>query len=387
MIKQQHWHIFCRVIDNFGDIGVCWRLAQQLYQNHAQALTLWVDDLVSLKALHPQADITLNSQLLSGVQVQHWQSELSAKQLQSMNSAQIVIEAFGCELPEPVLAQMRAMPTQPLWLNLEYLSAEPWVEGFHGRSSPVHGMQKIFFFPGFSAHTGGLLWDESLLNLPTQMHTAEARAALFVELGIAPALATRPLQISLFAYENPQLPKLLKALSQHQLPVHLLVPEGRISADVQGWLVQSLSAGQTLERGALAVTALPFMAQPCYDRLLASCQLNLVRGEESFVRAQMLGLPMLWHIYQQEENAHLVKLEAFLDSYLEGAANPLSDVLRSAFRAWNQPELVTDWSAVLQLLPDWAIHAKAWQQRQKKQGNLAQNLVNFAQTGYSAAHF
>jgi hypothetical protein len=24
---QLHWDIFCRVIDNFGDIGVCWRLA------------------------------------------------------------------------------------------------------------------------------------------------------------------------------------------------------------------------------------------------------------------------------------------------------------------------------------------------------------------------
>ena len=25
-----HWDMFCRVIDNYGDIGVCWRLAADL---------------------------------------------------------------------------------------------------------------------------------------------------------------------------------------------------------------------------------------------------------------------------------------------------------------------------------------------------------------------
>ncbi len=38
--------IFCAVVDNYGDIGVCWRLARQLAHEHGMTVRLWVDDLV-----------------------------------------------------------------------------------------------------------------------------------------------------------------------------------------------------------------------------------------------------------------------------------------------------------------------------------------------------
>ena len=41
------WDIFCTVIDNYGDIGICWRLARQLRVDDGQRVRLWVDDLTS----------------------------------------------------------------------------------------------------------------------------------------------------------------------------------------------------------------------------------------------------------------------------------------------------------------------------------------------------
>ena len=49
------WDIFCRVIDNFGDIGVSWRLARQLVAEHNLDVRLWVDDLNTFCRLCPQA--------------------------------------------------------------------------------------------------------------------------------------------------------------------------------------------------------------------------------------------------------------------------------------------------------------------------------------------
>lgn len=41
--------------------------------------------------------------------------------------------------------------------------------------------------------------------------------------------------------------------------------------------------------------------------------MNLVRGEDSLVRALWAGKPLVWHIYPQDDDAHVAKLSAFLD--------------------------------------------------------------------------
>lgn len=88
-------------------------------------------------------------------------------------------------------------------------------------------------------------------------------------------------------------------------PTHLLVPEGRILGDVERWLaVDGLTVGAVHVRDALTVQVLPFVRQDQYDLLLWSCDFNAVRGEDSFVRAQWAGRPMLWHIYRQDEDIH-----------------------------------------------------------------------------------
>ncbi len=98
--------------------------------------------------------------------------------------------------------------------------------------------------------------------------------------------------------------------AQSTTPVICMAPQGKLLPQVQTWQAHHA------EQGALEVQYLPFLPQHKYDDLLASCDLNFVRGEDSFVRAQLAGRPLVWHIYPQAEDAHLTKLQAFLELLL-----------------------------------------------------------------------
>jgi uncharacterized repeat protein (TIGR03837 family) len=106
--------------------------------------------------------------------------------------------------------------------------------------------------------------------------------------------------------------------------------------------VDDLVAGALHVRDALTVQVLPFVRQDQYDPLLWSCDFNAVRGEDSFVRAQWAGRPLLWHIYQQEEDVHLDKLEAFLALYVKDLSEPAREAISGLWRAWNAGEKMTD---------------------------------------------
>ena len=290
------WDIFCSVVDNYGDIGVTWRLARQLAAEHGVTVRLWLDDLGAFARLCPQADRHAAQQWRQGVEVCQWPLPW-----QPVQPADVVIEAFACELPAAYVAAMAARPQKVLWLNLEYLSAEDWVEGCHGLPSlQSNGLQKFFFFPGFTAGSGGLLRERDLLDQRRAFQAYPlARAAFLQGLGVAPIAGAR--LVSLFAYENRALASWLEVLAADTRVTQLLVPEGRILADLQAWLgCTALVAGDHQRRGQLHVGVLPFVEQDQYDRLLWSCDFNAVRGEDSFVRAQWAGRPLLWHIYGQE---------------------------------------------------------------------------------------
>lgn len=301
------WDIFCTVVDNFGDIGVTWRLARQLVAEHRCAVRLWVDDLRAFERLCPEIDITLSEQWQQGVQVRHWPGEWAATE-----AADVVIAAFACQLPSAYMDVMAARQTTPLWMNLDYLSAEDWVIGCHGLPSVKYKhVQKYFFFPGFQEGTGGLLREAGLLERRRQFQQdAEAQRVFLQGLGVE--RAPQACLISLFAYENAGLASWFDAMAADAQAFHVLVPEGRVLGDVERWLgVDDLAVGAVHRRGALTVQVLPFIRQDQYDQLLWCCDFNAVRGEDSFVRAQWAGRPLLWHIYQQEEDVHLEKLEAF----------------------------------------------------------------------------
>lgn len=377
------WDIFCSVVDNYGDIGVTWRLARQLAVEHGHQVRLWVDEPAAFVALCPLADVGLARQVVAGVEVCHWAVDWESQAL-----ADVVIEAFGCTLPEALVADMRAAERTPLWLNLEYLSAEDWVVGCHGLPSPQgQGLRKYFFFPGFVAGTGGLLRERELLARRQAFQGDEAARCAFLA-GVGVTVQAQARLISLFAYENPGLGEWLDALAADPRPTQLLVPRGRILGDLRRWLGETaeLEPGFVTRRGNLQLQVLPFVSQDDYDRLLWCCDFNAVRGEDSFVRAQWAGRSLLWHIYPQQEDAHWDKLEAFLALYRQGLSAEAGQALLQLWRAWNAGAGMGEaWRAAQRYWPEWQEHAQRWCAEQASRPDLAAALEQFYQNSLSCA--
>lgn len=365
--------IFCKVIDNFGDLGVCWRLARQLHHEYDVAVTLWVDDLASFFRMAPSLSTDHDDQCLDGIRVRHWRGEIAFPE-----PGDLVIEGFGCPLPQGFLRAMAARAQASVWLNLEYLSAEGWVEDCHGLPSlhPQTGLTQYFWFPGFTARTGGLLREQGLLAERDCFQSDPLlQAAFWSRLGLPDALQA-DFRYSLFAYENAAIGAWLEALVLADRSSLVVVPAGRALGDVERWAGQGLVVGDCMTRGKVTVAVLPFLSHDDYDRLLWACDLNAVRGEDSFVRAQWAGRPLLWHIYPQEEDAHWVKLEAFLS--LAGAQVAMPPLWTEALRAWNQGRAdVAFWAA---LQPDLAVltpPARAWSDHLAVQQGLATSVMRF----------
>ncbi|KRB99816.1 hypothetical protein ASE11_09100 [Hydrogenophaga sp. Root209] len=352
-MAPMRWDIFCRVIDNFGDVGVCWRLCAQLARRGEQ-VRLWLDDPQALTWMAPGA---LEGGW-PGIDVLHWTTPLAAR-LGSLPPADVWIEAFGCEPPaeciDALASRVAAGQPAPVWINLEYLSAEPYVERSHRLPSPVmsgplRGLTKWFFYPGFTERTGGLLREPDLLQRQARFDTA----AWLQALGLPPAQR----RVSLFCYEPTALPDVLRQAASDPLGTDWLVTPGR------AW-----QAAQAAPAGRLH--ALPLFSQPDFDHLLWACDLNFVRGEDSLVRSLWAGQPFVWQIYPQLDDAHHAKLEAFLD-WLQAPAS-----LRAFHRAWNgiggQPAV---WPGPNDL-DDWRTCVQAARARLLAQPDLCSQLVDF----------
>lgn len=373
-VPKTRWDIFCTVVDNYGDIGVTWRLARQLVAEHGLAVRLWVDDLRAFERICPEIDIHLAQQSQQGVEVRHWPSDWPQTE-----AADVVIAAFACQLPTAYMDAMTERQQPPLWMNLDYLSAEDWVSGCHGLPSVKYkSVQKFFFFPGFQLGTGGLLRESGLLERRRQFQQDAAAQRQFLQ-GLGVDRAADAQLISLFAYENAGLASWLDALAADSTPTHLLVPEGRILGDVARWLgVDALAVGDLDVRQALTVQVLPFVRQDQYDQLLWCCDFNAVRGEDSFVRAQWAGRPMLWHIYQQDEDIHLDKLDAFLALYTKGLSPAAAEAMNGLWRAWSAGQPIGEhWLQVRKHWSELQENAEQWCLEQGLQADLATALVQF----------
>jgi len=372
------WDIFCRVVDNFGDAGVCWRLARQLAAEHGARVSLWIDDLQSLHRLNPAVAATVETQDVDGVRVRRWVEPLPAN-----TPARIVIEAFGCGLPDEYVTAMAAAAQPPVWIVLEYLSAEAWVPEHHGLPSPHPrvSLERYFFFPGFVAGTGGLLREGDLFGRRERFGARE-RELLWGALGhtLPPEGA---MTASLFAYESAPIEALLQCWEGGTAPIVVAIPEGRaLPAVLRYFGVDTAPASRVLRRGALEARIVPFVPQARYDELLWACDVNFVRGEDSFVRAQWAARPLVWHIYPQHDSAHTAKLDAFLALYTEGLPARARAAVEDLTRIWNQIEVpgvtpASAWEAYAGVAVTLREHATAWAQRAAGIGGLAGNLARF----------
>jgi uncharacterized repeat protein (TIGR03837 family) len=299
---RQCCDIFCHVVDNYGDIGVCWRLACQLVKEPGWVVRLWIDDLHGLSKLFPRVNVALQQQHCSGIQVCRWQENFPLIQ-----PADLVIETFACQLPATYVEAMAVRSPQSIWINLEHLSAEEWVRGCHRLPSPHPALtiNKYYFFPGFMRDTGGLLLEQNLLALRDDFQRDVRQQGMFWQSLEMELPGADVLKISLFGYENAALDSLLNVWAEGAEPVLCLVPEGRLLPRVAACFgVAQAKAGDEFLSGSLRLRILPFISQQQYDRLLWACDVNFVRGEDSFVRAQWAAKPMVWQIYPQHDLVH-----------------------------------------------------------------------------------
>ncbi len=398
------WIIFCSIIDNFGDIGVCWRLARQLADEHQRNVELWVDDWSALSGfLAAQVPAINNSPVFqeqqaitaAGVSIRRWHKPWQALPAidQHIASADVIIEAFGCELPASVKQAMCHVNRPVLWLNLEYLSAENWVKECHGLPSPQNlspQVKKFFFFPGFEQGTGGLLREATLISQHEQWQQEQQvlRQRLLQKAGLSEFLQADVLLVSLFSYDTPALANWLNALQEQTQEVVCFVPEGKSLAAVARCFARDrLVPGEVARVGALTVVAMPFGSQTDYDQLLSLCDFNVVRGEDSFVRAQWAARPMLWHIYPQDDGVHLQKLEAFERLFVDGLNPDAAKAWHAFSNGWNQGEDCHEvWHHLRPQLSSLQSHARKWQKKLAAMPDLSANLVNFETLTKLSAH-
>lgn len=371
------WDIFCVVVDNYGDVGVAWRLACQLAAECGFAVRLFADDLAALARLLPEVDAGRSAQRVRGVDVQRWDGPRGEK---PDAPADVVIEAFGCGLPAAYLAAMAARAPQPVWINLEYLSAEAWIESCHGLASrhATLPLTRYFFFPGFAARSGGLLRERDLFARRDRFRAdAAAGEALWRRLGVDPPAAAT-LVVSLFCYPHAALPGLLDAWAVGDQPLLGLVPEGVAAATLEDWSAGELPARGRVERGRLALARVPFVAQDDYDRLLWACDINFVRGEDSFVRAQWAARPLVWQAYAQTRNAHRLKVDAFTERYCAALAAPAAVACRDLLCAWNgEGDARRAWPPFAAARGALDAHAASWAAERAASADLASALVKF----------
>ena len=366
--RRATWDVYCRVVDNHGDVGVCWRLAADL-ASRGIAVRLWIDDAQALAWMAPEGR--------AGVEVRPWPVRDEALVTVAAEAATVVVEAFGCGLPEPCLRRMadaHQRSAAPLWINLEYLSAEPYVERNHRLpslqgSGPARGLTSWYFYPGVTAGTGGLLREADQM----QRQATLGRETWLADHDIAPQPDER--LVSLFCYANPNLPELLQALAAR--PTLLLTTPGHATEQV----TQAIADIGPL-RG-VRIQALPWLTQVDYDHLLWCCDLNFVRGEDSLVRAIWAGRPFLWQIYPQHDGAHAAKLAAFLTQASQAADPPLSEAIRLAAWRWNSLPTATDGDAWGLLnspssMSAWGELCTAWRTELRAQPDLATQLMAFA---------
>ncbi len=369
------WDVFCQVIDNFGDVGVCWRLCADLAAR-GHTVRLWLDDP---QALHWMAPGALEG-AWSGVSVCARSQASDPDVLAALAPAQIWVESFGCDLPEAFVATraQSSFSQPPLWINLEYLSAEAFVERCHRLPSPVmsgpaKGWTKYFFYPGFTPRTGGLLREPGLLHKRSAFGPAQRRQWLRSH-GVEDR---GEMLVSLFCYASAPAERLLAQLSALDTRVHLLVTAGQAQSLVEQTLART---GQT--PGQLRISDVPLLSQTAFDTLLWACDLNFVRGEDSLVRALWAGRPCVWQIYPQDDGAHRLKLQAFLET-LDAPPE-----VRAWHAQWNG---LAPWGAPLALplcasqppetgqSGDWRAWAQAVPQRLAQQSDLLTQLCDFVQ--------
>ena len=353
--------IFCDVIDNFGDAGVCWRLASIFSQELRLPVKLYINDAETLSKITSGFDLKKLPLLLEGVEIHRWEDAETAL------PSQVVIETFGCRIPLAFEKKIAAAHPQPVWINLEYLSAEDWVEGCHGLPSPhpTLNVNKYYFFPGVTNKTGSLMIEQDLFV--RQQQFCNDRNKFLEAFSLEPFIFT----VFVFCYPSAPLGTFYETLRKSEKEINLLLPKGAAT----DFLID-LHKENPAQNVHLGISDM--VPQKEFDKFLWASDALIIRGEDSFARAQLAGKPFIWNIYPQTEETHIKKLEAFGERVKPFYGESYSAWLNMNL-SWNKSpnHLALCWNNWCDKRSQLEESALRWRSHLVSLGSLVDNLLTF----------
>jgi len=331
--------IFCHRVDNFGDVGVAYRFANEFKIARPDCrVRAFFDDLSALREIAPEIDPDeVIQECESIIYVKSW--ALNREQIDALGVADVMVEMFACEIPEPFMEM--AYDNSKLIINLEYLSAEDWVEGYHLKESLLGrgSVRKFFFVPGFREQTGGLIIN-SCLRETLESGSLDRFAVINgifnqcganrQEINVSPE--NNLLIGTVFTYERGFDTLLADIIDFGRETLLLVFGEksqrgmsstlGRLGVDVgSDSIIKDKCQYQRYNYKNIRLIYMPFLSQHTYDTLLCCTDFNIVRGEDSLARAVLSGKPFIWNAYIQADNYQHVKVAALLNTlrkYFDG---------------------------------------------------------------------
>ena len=358
--------ILCKVVDNFGDIGVVYRLARALTELSGKLnLRIVVDNLDSFSLLEPGVNPSKEVQLVNGWQILQWDSS-SCIELFRKNPPHIILECFQCGRPEWLdqLLFSETVPNIVQIIMLDYLTAEPYAETFHKLLSLTRSarVKKINFMPGFTSKTGGLILDKPFLDSLKKGGEGNSHRIVF------------------FSYPKDWTP----AVKAFQKFNGSLKPESKLQVKLAkgaGFesFFKAYSECKKKSEDFFDLIPMDFIPQTEWDALLCSADLLFIRGEDSLSRAALCGIPYVWHAYPQSEDYQLVKVQALLDAMKPFFLPELFSIVENCWLIYNgktgnlEESLTNFLFAFEKLRPSFS----AFSASLLKNGNLAQNLLDF----------
>lgn len=323
--------ILCKVVDNYGDIGVAYRLAKALSSiNPSMRITLVCSNLKSFSLMASGIDPSKKTQsyIYKGTEwtIIDWNESEDFKY--KALPFPVILECFQCGRPDWLEQMLFAPNPGQIFhiLNVEYLTAEPYADDFHLLKSYTRSanVKKVFFMPGFTTKTGGLI-----LNRPEK--PSSRISAICSE--------KADFNILFFAYKRDCAP-IIKAIARFQKE------KRRANGSFETCVF--IAAGQSAEPFMDAykkagrpfkIAELPFLQQEEWDFLLTQMDFNFVRGEDSLSRAALSGIPHIWNAYIQDDDYQLVKVDALLERMKPFFTEDDYKLIKAAWEQYNSRAL------------------------------------------------
>lgn len=388
--------VLCKVVDNFGDIGVVFRLCRALSELKKNLeIRLVVSNLDSFAKISKGIDSTKTFQEFRGWKVFDWNDSALCKKEFSKNPPEFILECFQCGRPE-WLEELLFSPQFNLnvqIVNVEYLTAESWADDFHLLKSGTRSakIKKINFMPGFTKKTGGLILDKNFMRCLSEKKFALNLVKQNLDKKILSEDFSDSFKILIFSYPK-NFDFLASAIKEFSFLKKIIVfVASGAGAD---------SAKISLKKFKVDFVCLPFMQQEVWDAFLSLMDFSFVRGEDSFSRCCLFGNPFIWNIYPQEEEFHIVKLNAFLQKIKIPQIEKFSFLYNRNFKASCCPEsfeileekkipselekinseMKTEILSLLKNYESLKPEFKKFSNEILKNGNLAENLLNLLET-------